>query len=198
MKCGWCNCEHYLDRYFTEVAQKEKRSAQTPPWSGVHLLVLNMGSPPGLDFRASWSELPYFIGNLVHISWAWSSLTSDSSHGARGYIQEALSHRAQAWLQRWHTALYWVWIGQVFYRWSCCSREGVGGCCLVSELWGAASLSTTGRRGVWVTSARHKPLLCCLHTGVVSSVLFCFLSKHLKNWFLPLLQSCFILESFKT
>lgn len=64
--------------------KKKEKSTVTPSRSGVHLLILNMGSPPGLDFRACWSELPYFIGNLVHISWARSSLTSDSSHGARG------------------------------------------------------------------------------------------------------------------
>lgn len=40
---------------------------------------------------ACGSELPYFIGNLVHIFLVSSSLTSDSSHGAHGYIKEALT-----------------------------------------------------------------------------------------------------------
>lgn len=50
---------------------------------------------------ACWSELACFIGNLVHIFSAPSFLTTDSSHGAHGYIQEAL-HSAAALCGHWH------------------------------------------------------------------------------------------------
>lgn len=88
----WFYADMMLPCSFFFISTKRERKKHALTRSGVHLLVLNTGSPPGLDFRASWSALPYFIGNLVHISWAGSLLTSDSSHGARGYIQEALSH----------------------------------------------------------------------------------------------------------
>lgn len=73
------------------MERKKNTATLTASRSGVHLQFWTQSVHLVLILQpACWSELPCFIGNLVHISPGQSSPTSDSSHGAHGYILEAV------------------------------------------------------------------------------------------------------------
>lgn len=110
---------------------------------------------------ACWSELPCFIGNLVHISPAQSSLTSDSSHVARAYIQQTLQCHslwtrmllAKMTVVKMFNSVGCVCVSLLFSHWWFHIRGR--GNCLIIELWRAVWL--------WFLSQTHTVVLAWQH-----------------------------------
>lgn len=102
------------------------------------------------SFWAFWTRLPTWfqfcsshvgqsclvlLGNLFIYPPAQSSLTSDSSHGAHEYIQEALCGHGRC-LLKWHCSRLWVclcWVCQAITRDSTEPRMGVVS--MISTYW---------------------------------------------------------------
>lgn len=77
-------------------------------WSGVHFGLFESGWPPGSNFTACMLvRVALFYWETCSYILLPSSLTSDGSHGAHEYIQEALCGHERC-LLRWHCSTVWV------------------------------------------------------------------------------------------
>lgn len=115
----------------------------TASWSGVHLIVLNMGSPPGLNFALFyWKSCSYIPCPVPADLWQlpWDSWVHPGSTLWTRMLRPKVTL---------FNSLGFVCVGLLFsHLWFRALWEG--GCCLVIELWHAVQLRCLHHMPAWL------------------------------------------------